>query len=377
VSLFEKLSILGTSAEYDVCSAWCGNSKGRPAIPGVYHSKLPNGKSISILKTLMTNECSNDCRYCMNRAGRKCGKATFTPREVTDIFENLKGKNIIQGLFLSSGLGKKNPTECMENIVEAARILRVEKKFNGYIHLKVLPGADYSIIREAAHYADRLSINLEAPNSSRARELSSVKEFRSDVLRRMSWISGLERQGLIKSGHTTQFVVGASGESDLELIRASSWLYEKMRLRRTYFSAFEPVEETPLATHAPTPKTRAHRLYQCDFLARDYGWNTGMIEQALDDYGFLNLNEDPKAVFAKKNKDLFPVDVNAADYRTLLLVPGIGPTGAKRIIEARKENGSGIETLRQLPKLGIIINRARPFIELNGNRQASILDFGM
>jgi predicted DNA-binding helix-hairpin-helix protein len=192
----------------------------------------------------------------------------------------------------------------------------------------------------------------------------------------MSWIHGLERQGLIRSGHTTQFVVGASGESDLEIIRASAWLYEKMRLRRTYFSAFEPVKETPLESHAPTPKTRAHRLYQCDFLSRDYGWNTGMLEQALDDDGFLDLRVDPKTLFARKNKDLFPVNINKADYRTLLLVPGIGPMGARRIMAERKENGKGLDDLKHLSRLGIITDRARPFIELNGKKQASILDFG-
>lgn len=256
----------------------------------------------------------------------------------------------------------------MERILETVGIIR-GRGFRGYVHTKILPGASREHVRRAAQLSTRLSINLEAPSGGRLGELSSQKDFQVDLLRRMMWVSQEVRRGRVSAGHTTQFVVGAAGESDLEILSACERLYGGMGLARAYFSAFNPISDTPLEDTPGTPKLREYRLYQTDFLFRQYGFRVGDL--VLDD-GFLLLHTDPKTAYAREHPDLYPMDVNNADYGELLRIPGVGPKTANTIVNARESKK--ISSLRELKNIGVQ-RKTMPYVAVDGVRQMKLGEY--
>lgn len=382
MDLQEKLSILSSAAKYDVsCASSGSNRKNTPgglgnsstAAMGICHSWSADGRCVSLLKILYTNYCIHDCVYCINRKSNDIPRASFTPEEVTDLTINFYRRNYIEGLFLSSGV-IKNPDYTMELLIRTIKSLRQEYKFNGYIHLKVIPGADRGLVREAGFYADRLSVNIELPSEQGLKLLAPGKD-RKAILTPMSYISdkiasNKEEKKKFKSamsfspgGQSTQLIVGATPESDLQILRLSEGLYNKVRLRRVYYSAFVPVNNNPLlpVLKAP-PLQREHRLYQADWLLRFYGFAANeILDPTLP---FLDDDLDPKTVWALRNLQLFPVEVNKADYRMLLRVPGIGQQSARRIISSRRWGRLGFSELK---KIGVVMKRARYFITCGGS----------
>ncbi len=346
-----KLEILGAAAKYDACAASGDGCSGR----GICHASLPDGRCISLLKVLFTNRCIHDCRYCVNTACTE--RAEFEPRELAELTVQLYLRNYVEGLFLSSGVGS-DPDVTTEKMVECVSLLR-GRGFDGYIHLKLLPGVSRHYVKQLSRLADRVSLNIEAPSKSRFSELTSTKEFETDVLRRLRWLSK-ERP---PSGITTQFVVGAAEETDLEILKATDQLYSRFHLRRSYFSAFSPVSGTELADGKKTPLVREHRLYQSDWLMRVYRFPFSEIKGALDGEGFLPLSADPKTLLAQ---GMEPVDPRSADYERLLRVPGIGPGLARRILKKR----GGSLSMRRLRELGVS-RKAMPFLSL-GHRQVRL-----
>jgi putative DNA modification/repair radical SAM protein len=382
MDLQEKLSILSSAAKYDVsCASSGSNRKNTPgglgdsstAAMGICHSWSADGRCVSLLKILYTNYCIHDCVYCINRRSNDIPRASFTPEEVTDLTINFYRRNYIEGLFLSSGV-IKNPDYTMELLIRTIKSLRQEYKFNGYIHLKVIPGADRGLVREAGFYADRLSVNIELPSEQGLKLLAPGKD-RKAILTPMSYISdkiasNKEEKKKFKSamsfspgGQSTQLIVGATPESDLQILRLSEGLYNKVRLRRVYYSAFVPVNNNPLlpVLKAP-PLQREHRLYQADWLLRFYGFAANeILDPTLP---FLDDDLDPKTVWALRNLQLFPVEVNKADYRMLLRVPGIGQQSARKIISSRRWGRLGFSELK---KIGVVMKRARYFITCGGS----------
>jgi putative DNA modification/repair radical SAM protein len=358
----EKLEILGAAGKWDVCSDTY--TKRKESVPGVCHTFTPDGKCIHLFKTLFTNSCVHDCKYCTNSS--ECQKkVSFEPQELANLFRNFYVRNYVDGFFLSSGVAG-NPDIITEKIIETASIVREEHGFTGYMHLKVLPGASYDQMKQLAGLADRLSVNLEAPNSGRFSELSSTKDYKTDLLRRLSWIKGLNPPG----GITTQFVVGSGGETDIEYLKMTNWLYENLNLRRIYFSAFDPVPNTPFEFRNRIPLVREHRLYQADWLLRKYGFDFKEVEETLDENGNLDLKKDPKQMYADNHPELYPVNPKYAEYEELLRVPGIGPRSAARIVKYCAT------TLRQLKQVGVVLKRAAPYLEVEGNKQMRLSSYG-
>ncbi len=372
----EKLDTLVEAAQFD--SSGCGGTgfSANSPLRFIHRAALPGGGSILLLKVLLTNVCTNDCAYCVNRIGRDVPRCTFQSEELAKLFINLYSKKFVRGLFLSSGIGK-NASQTMESMIKVVEILRQRYEFRGYIHLKILPGADFDYIEAGCQLASRVSVNIEAPTAHHLARLSRRKDLHHGILERMRWVKELisENKNLVPSGQTTQFVVGAAGETDRDILRTTEALYREVGLRRVYFSAFRPVTNTPLEELHPTPPIREHRLYQTDWLLREYDFSPGEIELALGKNDNLSLGKDPKIVIAQKQPWLFPVDVNRATYKELLRVPGIGPVSARRIIEARKEHS--IFSMQQLKKIRIVTNRALPYIWFKGmldfEKQASFI----
>ncbi|MGQ9597444.1 MAG: helix-hairpin-helix domain-containing protein [Thermoproteota archaeon] len=272
-------------------------------------------------------------------------------------------RNMVQGLFLSSGIGR-DPDVTMEGMIQAVEVLRGRYGFHGYIHRKILPGSSRYNVERAVQLADRVSLNVEASSETRLREVATVKNYGTDILRRQAWVRELSSS--LPSGQTTQFIVGAADETDLEIIRRMCWLYEEMDMRRVYYSAFEPIPRTELQSRPATPSWREHRLYQVDNLYRVYRYSITEIEEALID-GFLP-NVDPKITLARRFFE-GPVDVNEASLYELLRVPGIGPVSARRIISLRRR-GVKIRSRKQLAEAGVVLMRAQPFLKLFGSYQS-------
>jgi len=327
---------------------------------------MPNGETILLLKVLMSNECRNDCYYCVNRCSHSFPRESFRPEELAALFLELDRRGLARGLFLSSAV-VRDADGTMDRMLATAELLRLRHRFNGFIHLKVLPGASYDRVARAAELADRISINLEAPNAERLQAIGPDKDFDEDLARRIGWIGKLvARKDTKARGHTTQFVVGAAGESDAEILKTTDALYKRVGLSRAYFSAFQPLAGSPLADRPAPPLLREHRLYQCDFLFRRYGFK--LTEIPLADDGNLSLHADPKLLWAQQHPDRFPVEVNTAGRTTLLRVPGIGPRSARRILRMRRT-----ERFRRLDALrgaGVVTRRAAPYIILDGKRPA-------
>lgn len=361
----DKLNTLVAAARFDMCGCGGAGSVAKSPLGFIYHAALPGGGSIPLLKVLLTNICINDCAYCVNQIGRDIPRCSFQSEELAKLFMELHTKRLVQGLFLSSGIGE-NASRTMESMIEVVEILRQHYGFKGYIHLKILPGASFDCIEAGCQLASRVSVNIEAPTVHHLARLSRKKDLHHDILERMRWVKQLisEDENLVPSGQTTQFVVGAAGETDLDILRATKALYSEVGLRRVYFSAFRPIGNSPLEELQPTPAIREHRLYQTDWLLRVYGFSLDEMELALGKNDNLPLGKDPKLVIAQKQPWLFPVDVNRASYKELLRVPGIGPASAKRIIEARQEHS--IFSRQQLKKMKVVTSRALPFIWFKG-----------
>ena len=361
----DKFKTLTTGASFDVCGyAGPGREITNPD-RFIYSATLPGGGCVNLFKVLMTNVCVSDCGYCVNQIGRDCPRTSFRPEELARTFSEMVQKRRVTGLFLTSGIAG-DPSRTMQSMIDAVHILRGHYQFNGYIHLKILPGASYSCVEEACRIATRVSVNMEAPTATHLARLSTKKDIHDGILERMNWVKQFTEKNprLAPGGQTTQFVVGAAGETDRDLLIRTDSLYSEIGLKRVYFSAFRPVSDSRLENLTPTPPLRQHRLYQTDWLLRVYGFSLQEVDLALGRSGNLALNKDPKLFIAHAQPWLFPVDVNTASYTELLRVPGIGPISAQKIIEVRKE--CKIDSLKQLQKMGVVVKRAAPYIRYNG-----------
>jgi len=375
----EKLKILSDAAKYDVSCASSGSNRantsngiGTGVACGICHSFTEDGRCISLFKILMTNNCIYDCAYCINRRTNDRPRATFTPQEIVDMTIGFYRRNYIEGLFLSSGV-IKSPDFTMERMIQVAKKLRKEENYNGYIHLKAIPGASRELIQDAGIWADRLSVNMEIPTEQNLKKLAPEKNY-PDIINPMGQIRDSilvakeERQKYRKAprfapaGQSTQLIVGVTPETDRQIILLSSGLYKKQNLKRVYFSGYLPVnsyDKRLPAVNRP-PLVRENRLYQSDWLMRFYHFKAEEI--LTEDQPFLDLDIDPKLGFALRNMHLFPVDINRADYEMILRVPGIGVQSAQKIVLARKHRR--LNTLH-LKKMGIVMKRAKYFITCN------------
>ena len=338
----------------------------------IHPAVLPNGQRIKLLKTLLTSACERDCYYCSFRAGRDFRRATFQSEEFARLFVMLAQKGIVEGVFLSSGM-VGGGIRTQDKLIDAAEIMRHKLGFHGYIHLKIMPGAERSQVERAMQLANRVSVNLEAPNDNHLKKLAPHKQFTEELLQPLKWIEEIRQcQPGYKGwgGHwpssVTQFVAGGSGESDLELLTTTDYLYRCLSLRRVYFSPFTPVPHTPLEDQPATPVIREHRLYQASFLLRDYGFDLEEMPFEVD--GSLPTRIDPKLAWAQKNLSESPVEVNRADYQSLIRVPGIGIKGAQVILRARRQ--FIIQDVAGLRKMGLPVERAAPYLLFNGKRTA-------
>lgn len=333
---------------------------------------LPNGKRIQLLKTQLTSICERNCYYCPFRAGRDFRRATFSPDEFAQTFMALHKARIAEGLFVSSGV-VNGGANSQNKLIDTAEILRNKLGYRGYLHLKIMPGAERGQVERAMQLADRISVNLEAPNPKRLQQLAPLKDFTEELLRPLRWIEEIRQTQPGYKGwnqhwpsSVTQFVVGAVGDTDLELLSTTQVLYRQMKLKRAYFSAFNPIEDTPLENLPPTSELREARLYEASFLIRDYGFD--LEELPFNREGNLPLNTDPKLAWAQENLAKQPVEINRADRHELLRIPGVGPKSANAILAARRQNH--LHSIEALHSLGINAKRAAPFILLDGHRPA-------
>lgn len=380
MTVMQKLEILTDAAKYDVsCSSsgvgrkGDGTGIGNTVAGGICHSFSSDGRCISLLKILFTNECIYDCKYCINRKSNDVPRASFTPDEICELTIQFYRRNYIEGLFLSSGI-MYSPTYTMELIYEAIYKLRTLYRFQGYIHVKAIPGADPEIIRRLGLLADRMSVNLELPTAEGLQRLAPNKH-RKNILAPMRMIQqGITQNknelmvyrhasSFVPAGQSTQMIVGATPENDYQIMMVAENLYKKFDLKRVYYSAFVSVnedKELPALPGGP-PLLREHRLYQADWLLRFYGFEAK--ELLSEDKPNFNVLLDPKADWALRHLEQFPVEINRADYQTILRVPGIGVKSAQRIVRARKNGNLSFEDLK---KIGVTLKRALYFITCNG-----------
>ena len=380
MGIMDKLEILSCAAKYDVACTSSGvdrkgNGKdmGSCLAAGICHSFSSDGRCISLLKILMSNECIFDCKYCLNRRSNDVPRATFTPDEICELTMNFYRRNYIEGLFLSSGI-INNPSYTMELIYETLYKLRTVYRFRGYVHVKGIPGADARLIQQTGYLADRMSVNLELPTAEGLQRLAPNKH-RKSILTPMRQIQNGITQGkqelalyrnapsFVPAGQSTQMIIGATPESDYQIMAVAQGLYDNFNLKRVFYSAYVGInedKELPAVSEA-TPLLREHRLYQADWLMRFYHFR---IEELLNEKRpNFNVLLDPKCDWALQHLEQFPVEINKADYHTLLRVPGIGVKSAKRICSARR---SGILTFEDLKKLGVVLKRALYFITCSG-----------
>ncbi len=374
--VLDKLKILAESAKYDVSCASSGTSRshkkgqiGSAEGWGICHSFAEDGRCISLLKIMLTNNCIYDCAYCINRRSNDLPRATFSVTELVNLTIEFYRRNYIEGLFLSSGV-VRNPDYTMERLVKVVKDLRQVYRFNGYIHLKSIPGASQELVNEAGLYADRMSVNIEIPNEESLQLLAPEKDFQS-VFTPMRYI----QQGMLQSaeerkkfrhaprfvpaGQSTQMIVGATSDSDKDILHLTSALYKRPSMKRVYYSGFVPVNEydNRLPALKQPPLARENRLYQADWLLRFYNFK---VDEIVDDsYPDLDLEIDPKLAWALRHPEAFPVDINRADYEMLLRVPGLGVKSAKMILTARRYSRLGTSHLKQI---GVVLKKAQYFI---------------
>ena len=381
MSLYEKLNILSDAAKYDVsCSSsgverrGDGTGMGNCRKAGICHSFSSDGRCISLLKILFTNECIYDCKYCINRSSNDVVRTSFTPEEICTLTMEFYRRNYIEGLFLSSGI-LKSPDYTMELIYAALYRLRHVCNFQGYIHVKAIPGADERLIRMTGFLADRMSVNMELPTAESLRLLAPHKS-RKNILAPMRFVQEKMKENhqeimlyrsaprFVPAGQSTQMIIGATPETDYQILRVTEDLYKKFDLKRVFFSAFVPVNEDkdlPSIRDQGPPLLREHRLYQADWLLRFYHFEA---EELLDEENQnFNVYLDPKCCWALRHLESFPVEINRADYYTLLRVPGIGYKSAGRIVKARRWGCIGFEDLK---KMGVVLKRALYFITCSG-----------
>jgi predicted DNA-binding helix-hairpin-helix protein len=363
----EKLGTLGAGTRYDVCTS--SRSSRSPGVPGICHSFTHDGRCVSLFKTLYTNHCTHQCNYCMNASGcsKKPQMFTYTPQELASLTLSLYRSNYIEGLFLSSGSGRDEDV-VMERMLETVSLLRGKCGFQGYIHLKILPGCSLAHIQEAMELSDRVSINVEACSAGQMSEISPTKHYENDILQRQRYIRDLMDKVKVPAGQTTQMVVGAAGESDQDIFRRVICEYREMKIKRAYYSAFSPQPGTPFHDRSPQPLWREHRLYQMDWLYRVYGYSPQEIDLAFGSDGLLP-NADPKKTLATQLLDSC-LDPNTASFRELMRVPGIGPLSARRIMALRKRQR--ICRREELSSLGVRVRNASPFLKLNGWRDTTL-----
>jgi len=390
MNLLDKLTILTDAAKYDASCTSSGVIRGsRPgmigntssSIAGCCHSFSADGRCISLLKVLMTNYCVYDCKYCINRRSNDTRRTAFTPRELAELTVQFYRRNYIEGLFLSSGV-LRDPDYTTLRMIETLRLLRREFAFNGYIHAKAIPGTSPELVQQLGYLADRLSVNIELPSQKGLAALAPDKS-KAAILAPMRLIEAQGRQNkeeLVKyrhapafapAGQSTQLIVGATEDSDRHILHLTESLYDRYRLKRVFYSAYVPVVENPLlpALHTKPPLLREHRLYQADWLLRFYGFRA---DELLDDqHPNFDPMLDPKCYWAITHPEQFPVEIMTADLGRLLRVPGIGPTGARRILSARR---TGLLHFDDLKKMGIVLKRAQFFI-LCGGRMREGLHF--
>jgi probable DNA metabolism protein len=375
----DKLTILADAAKYDVSCASSGSRRknsgrrlGNAAPSGICHTYTEDGRCVSLLKILFTNVCIYDCEYCVNRCSNDTPRAAFTSRDIVDLTIDFYRRNYIEGLFLSSGVAR-SPDDTMERLVHTVQTLR-HQGFNGYVHLKCVPFASRRLIRQAGRYADRLSVNIELPSEESLKRLTRAKTYPSvltpmGVIRETIAETREDRKRLRRvpafapAGQSTQLIVGASPESDFDVLQLANRLYQGQALKRVYYSAYVPVAaaQTTLPVLDGPPLVRENRLYQADWLMRLYGFSLDEVINRSSPW--LDLNMDPKQAFALRHPELFPVDINRAAREMILRVPGIGIKSANRIVSLRRKGRIRIEHLRQL---GAIVSRARPFIRCDG-----------
>ena len=423
-STLEKIRVLGENSKYDICAStassrtdkypklfgdtksWIGNT----ASAGICHSYTPDGRCMSLFKTLYTNKCIYNCKYCFTHSCKR--KMSFTPEEYARTFMKLYSMNVVEGVFISSAVcGSADKTT--EEMLEAIRLLRFKYNFRGYVHFKCLPGVSQYLLKEAISLSDRISINTEASSKDHLAEIAEQKDFNNDIITRQRWLKQIRikhndqalkelrdieqdyklrhQEKMIKdrrengykkfrwddapilnSGQTTQFVVGAAeNESDYDLLKRIDWGYREIDLRRAYFSSFIPIEGTPLAGKQAASLAREHRLYQTDWLLRIYHYKLKDLEEIFNEEGNLPKG-DPKMHLASEYfKDRNPVDPNQASYRELLLVPGIGPISAKRIINLRVKKFV-FKRRQDLKSVGVVLKRAEPYLLINGHNQTTL-----
>ena len=371
-ALSEQMSFEPAEERAPTGAPYLDRTENCPDAVFVHPAVLPNGQRIKLLKTLLTSACERDCYYCPFRAGRDTRRATFQPEEFARLFVMLARKGIAEGVFLSSGMAGGG-IRTQDKLLDTAEIMRHKLGFRGYIHLKIMPGAERAQVERAMQLADRVSINLEAPNDNRLAKLAPHKQFVEELLQPLKWMDEIRRTQPAWRGwkgrwpsSVTQFVAGGAGESDLELLTTTDYLYRRLGLRRAYFSPFSPIADTPLENQPPTPAIREHRLYQASFLLRDYGFD--LEELPFETDGGLPVQTDPKLAWAQKNLSENPVEINQADRQALIRVPGIGVKGAEAILRARRQ--TKIRDISALKKLGLLAERAAPFLLFDGRQTA-------
>ncbi len=379
MDIVKKVELLSTSAKYDVSCSSSGsdrqnyNGLGNGVKSGICHSWSDDGRCISLLKILFTNYCIYDCAYCINRKSNDVERTSFTTDEIVGLTINFYKRNYIEGLFLSSGI-VKSPNFTMERLFEVVYKLRFRENFNGYIHLKAIPGADIEIIKKVGYLVDRLSVNIEIPSNNGLKLLAPDKK-KDDILTPISFIGrtilqnrdqkreSQNTKNFVGAGQSTQMIVGATPESDYDILYLTSNLYKNFNMKRVYYSAYVPVvtNDNRLPTIVKPPLKREHRLYQADWLLRFYKFNIGEI--ISEENPFLDDGLDPKFFWALKNLSFFPVEINGASYDTLLRVPGIGVKSAQKIVSSRKFANLNFNDLK---KIGVVLKRAKYFITCNG-----------
>lgn len=379
-SIKDKLGILADAAKYDVACTSSGVDRrgdgtgmGNSIAAGICHSFSTDGRCISLLKILMSNECIYDCKYCRNRASNDIERATFTPEEICTLTMDFYKRNYIEGLFLSSGI-LQNPSYTMELLFQTIWLLRNKYRFQGYIHLKAIPGADPRLVEQVGYLVDRMSVNLElptaeglaklAPNKSRKTILTPMRQIQNGIVQSKNELAVYRNApSFVSGGQSTQVIVGATPETDYQIVNVAESLYQKFRLKRVFYSAYVQInqdKDLPALPGGP-PLLREHRLYQADFLMRFYGFEAK--ELLSEQRPNFNVLLDPKADWALRHLELFPVEINRADYNMLLRIPGIGVKSAQKIVKARR--GCTI-TFEHLKKMNVSLKRALYFITCNG-----------
>ncbi|WP_326907967.1 putative DNA modification/repair radical SAM protein [Sedimentibacter sp. MB31-C6] len=386
-NIFEKLRILSDAAKYDVSCVSSGVERknnsvggvGNSSAAGICHSWSTDGRCISLLKILLSNDCIYDCKYCLNKVTNPTKRATFTPEEVAELTIQFYRRNYIEGLFLSSAV-VKSPDHTMENIYRVLELLRYKYNFWGYVHVKVIPGANSLLIQKTGMLADRVSVNIELPTKESLQILAPQKKV-ANILQPMSLIHNeISRtiedknyfknvQRFVPGGQSTQMIIGATSDSDKTILNVSQNLYDKFRMKRVFFSAYIPVMSSPNLPAVSTmpPLLREHRLYQADWLMRFYYFNSEELFTEIEPN--LDLEFDPKMMYALRHLDRFPIEINKASYEELLRVPGLGVTSAQRIIRERKNAELSYDSLK---KIRTVLKRAKYFITVKGKYYGNV-----